>query len=646
MPEAKIGYYKRTQKKLLLSSWKNSEDPSPGLFTYEIVPNRSLYVSRWNMSEQYWTTGSWNGHGFDLVPEMGLDDIFNFSFVDNVNESYFTFWLYDRSILARCVMDVSGQVKMMVWIDNTHWTLTFSQPKQQCEVYGSCGVFGTCILNSVPFCDCLPGFKRKFDNDWDLKDYSGGCVREIDLQCENDGRKDKFLTSPNLRLSQQHSQSLAVGNLGECESACLSNCSCTAYAYDENRCSIWNGELLNMQKLSIGDGGGQTIFIRLSASSSVFSHNKTHKWVLIGAIMGSFALVLVILAVILSCRTRRRRTYEEGSLEFGYTDLQNATKSFSNKLGGGGFGCVFKGILPDSSLIAVKKLESISQGEKQFRNEVSTIGTIHHVNLVRLRGFCTKGNKKLLVYDYMENGSLDSHIFNANESKFLDWKTRYTIALGIARGLAYLHEKCRDCIIHCDIKPENILLDGEFCPKVGDFGLAKLMGRDFSRVLTTMRGTRGYLAPEWISGVAITTKADAYSYGMMLFEILSGRRNLRDFLEDDKKIFFPCLAASVTIEGGDVLDLLDPLLDKADVDVEEVSRVCRVACWCIQDDESIRPSMGRVVGILERVTDVNVPPMPRLLRVLGARQEEMVFFTNPTLGVSSSKKHHFEWFID
>ncbi|KAG8364686.1 hypothetical protein BUALT_Bualt18G0024300 [Buddleja alternifolia] len=567
MPEGKIAYNKRTQKQQLLSCWRNSEDPSPGLFTHEIVPNGSQYISRWNMSEQYWTSGSWNGHGFDLVPEMSLGNFYNFTFVDNENESYFTYSLYDRSILARFVLDVSGQVKMMMWIDNTHWTLTYSQPKEQCDVYGSCGVFGTCNLNSVPFCDCSPGFKRKFDNDWDLKDYSGGCVREIDLQCENNGRKDKFLTSPNLRLSQKHSQSLAVGNLGECESACLSNCSCTTYAYDENRCSIWNDELLNMQKLSVGDGGGRTIFIRLSASSSVFSHKQTHKWVLIGAIMGSFALVLVILAVILNCRTRRRRTCEEGSLAFGYTDLQNATKNFSNKLGGG-----------------------------------------------------------------------DSHIFNASESKFLDWKTRYTIALGIARGLAYLHEKCRDRIIHCDIKPENILLDGEFCPKVGDFGLAKLVGRDFSRVLTTMRGTRGYLAPEWMLGVAITTKADVYSYGMMLFEILSGRRNLEDFLEENKNIFFPCLAASVTIEEGDVLGLLDPLLDKADVDVEEVSRLCRVACWCIQDDESIRPSMGRVVGILERVTDVNMPPMPRLLRVLGARLEEMVLFTNSSRGVSSLVK--------
>ncbi|MBA0688989.1 hypothetical protein Goari_006741, partial [Gossypium aridum] len=176
--------------------------------------------------------------------------------------------------------------------------------------------------------------------------------------------------------------------------------------------------------------------------------------------------------------------------------------------------------------------------EKQFRTEVSTIGTIQHVNLVRLRGFCSDGARKLLVYDYMPKGSLDAHLVHESNSDALDWKTRYQIALGTARGLVYLHEKCRDCIIHCDIKPENILLDAEFCPKVADFGLAKLVGRDFSRVLTTMKGTRGYLAPEWISGVAITPKADVYSYGMMLFEIVSGRRNSQQS-EDGKVRFIP-----------------------------------------------------------------------------------------------------------
>ncbi|KAI3457272.1 hypothetical protein Pfo_013935 [Paulownia fortunei] len=646
LPGGKIAYDKRTQKKQLLTSWTNAEDPAPGLFSLELDPNGRQYIIRWNRSEQYWTSGPWNGYIFSLVPEMRLNYIYNFSYIDNVNESYFTYSLYNPSVISRFIMDVSGQIKQLSWLDNTDWNLFWSQPRQQCEVYAYCGAFGTCNQNSLPFCNCLPGFVHKSENDWNLKDYSGGCVREMNLLCENNGttsndRRDKFFMSPYMSLPE-HSQSLTVGSAVECESACLNNCSCTAYAYDGNGCSLWNGELLNLQQLTEGDGNGRTIYIRLSASSSMFSGAKNNKGVIIGAILGSVAVVVVLLAIIMAVIWRRRRQTVgsskavEGSLvAFGYKDLQNATKNFSDKLGGGGFGSVFKGTLPDSTVIAVKKLESISQGEKQFRTEVSTIGTIQHVNLVRLRGFCSKGNKKLLVYDYMENGSLDSHLFHANESKVLEWKTRYEIALGIARGLSYLHEKCRDCIIHCDIKPENILLDAEFCSKVADFGLAKLVGRDFSRVLTTMRGTRGYLAPEWISGVAITAKADVYSYGMMLFELVSGRRNSENS-GDGKVKFFPSLAASVTVDGGDVLGLLDPVLDR-NADVGEVLKICKVACWCIQDDEDMRPSMGQVVQILEGLMDVNLPPIPRSLQVFVESQEHIIFFTDSSSASQSSQ---------
>ncbi|KAK6141145.1 hypothetical protein DH2020_025118 [Rehmannia glutinosa] len=614
---SKIGYDKRTQKRQVLTSWKNSEDPAPGLFSIEIDPNGSQYIMSWNGSEQYWASGTWNGHGFTKIPEMGVDNIYNFSYVDNENETYFTSWLYDPST-----------------------------PRQQCEVYAYCGAFGACNQNSLPFCSCLPGFNHKSDIEWSLKDYSGGCVRESNLECENNnGRRDKFVMNSYYRLPENF-RLLTIGSVDECESVCLSNCSCTAYAYDENGCFIWNGELFNLQKLTEGDGGGKTIYIKLSASSSVFigtikSHNKGVVIGAIGAIVGSVVVVFVLLAILRFWRQMvgTCETMEGSLVAFGYKDLQIATKNFSDKLGGGGFGYVYKGTLPDSTVIAVKKLESVNQGEKQFRTEVSTIGTIQHVNLVRLRGFCPgRSNEKMLVYDYMENGSLDSHLFNCEKSKVLKWEIRYRIALGIARGLAYLHEKCRDCIIHCDIKPENILLDADFCPRVGDFGLAKLVGRDFSRVLTTMRGTRGYLAPEWISGVAITTKADVYSYGMMLFELVSGRRN-SDHLEDERASkFFPCLAASVTVYGGDILGLLDPILD-GDADSEEVSKLCRVACWCIQDDENIRPSMSRVVQILEGVVDVNLPPIPRSIQLLlVAQQEHIVFFTDSSSGSSSQVK--------
>ena len=257
-------------------------------------------------------------------------------------------------------------------------------------------------------------------------------------------------------------------------------------------------------------------------------------------------------------------------------------------------------------------------GEKQFRNEVRTIGRIQHVNLVRLRGFSSHGSERLLVYDYMPNGSLDRALFGgAAAPPTLSWSARFQIALGAARGLLYLHEGCRDCIIHCDMKPENILLDEDLVPKVADFGMAKLVGRDFSRVLTTVRGTIGYLAPEWISGVPITAKADVYSYGMVLLEIMSGRRNARCWVTTEHGAslseYFPLVAARNVSEGAALVALLDGRL-QGDADPRELERACMVACWCVQDDEAHRPTMEQVVQALEGVVAVNVPPIPTSLQ--------------------------------
>ncbi|KAI9094262.1 hypothetical protein K1719_026844 [Acacia pycnantha] len=413
---------------------------------------------------------------------------------------------------------------------------------------------------------------------------------------------------PNVALPK-HAQSVGVGNAGECESTCLNNCSCAAYAYDSNGCSVWNGDLLSVQQLSQDDSNGETFYLKLAASE--FLDTKRKNGEVIGIVVGVAGGLGVLLAILLFVIIRRRRIVGKGKsvegslMAFGYRDLQNATQNFSEKLGGGGFGSVFKGTLADSSVVAVKKLESISQGEKQFRSEVSTIGTVQHVNLVRLRGFCSEGNRKLLVYDYMPNGSLNAHLFEEKNSQKLEWKLRYQIALGIARGLTYLHEKCRDCIIHCDIKPENILLDPDFCPKVADFGLAKLVGRDFSRVLTTMRGTRG-------------------------------RRN-SEASEDGQVKFFPTWAANVVSQGGDVLDLLDPSLER-NADTDELTRIIKLASWCVQDEESHRPSMGQIVQILEGVLDANLPPIPRSLRALVENQENIVFFTDSSSKQSSQTR--------
>lgn len=198
------------------------------------------------------------------------------------------------------------------------------------------------------------------------------------------------------------------------------------------------------------------------------------------------------------------------------------------------YGIVYKGNLPDGRVIAVKRLRSVGGGEAEFWAEVAVIARMHHLNLVRLWGFCAEKDERMLVYEYVSNGSLDKFLFrrpaaaatDAPPRPLLDWNIRYRIALGVARAIAYLHEECLEWVLHCDIKPENILLEDDFCPKVSDFGLSKLATKKDKVTMSRIRGTRGYLAPEWvIQREPITAKADVYSFGMVLLEIVSGRRN-------------------------------------------------------------------------------------------------------------------------
>ncbi|KAJ0988008.1 hypothetical protein J5N97_006364 [Dioscorea zingiberensis] len=637
LPGGKIAYDKVTGVGQKLIAWKDSENPSPGSFSFEMDPQgASQYLLQWKGSQTYWRTGLWDGRMFTGIPEMNgmtSNHDYNLTYFETDKEKYVAYFVQASNIISRVIMDVSGQLKMLTWVEiNQQWTQFWFEPKAQCQVIALCGPFGICNEHSSSYCSCLKGFRQKSPKDWDLSDHSGGCVRNTKLQCggnttslQANVEKDEFFQMSIVRLPDngQNIQSTESSSKDDCELACLTNCSCTAYSYGSSICTIWYGDLLNLQDQYTGSDGG-TLYIRLAASE-LPSHRKNGHitWLVAAAGVAGFLVCVVVVWILVVWRRRMRRRQPISTAElpvmgglvvFNYSELQRVTKNFSDKLGAGGFGTVFKGVLLDSTAVAVKRLEGLRQGEKQFRAEVSTLGTIQHVNLISLRGFCAEGDdKRLLVFDYMPNGSLDSHLFHNDSSKVLDWSARYQIALGIARGLAYLHEKCRECIIHCDIKPENILLDAAFNPIVADFGLAKLLGREFSHVLTTMRGTIGYLAPEWISGLAITPKADVYSFGMMLLEIISGKRNTKQAETGD--YYFPVKAAMQVTEG--VVDcLLDERLN-GDADMEEVNRACRVACWCIQDMDSERPTMGMVVQVLEGLLEVNVPPIPKLLHDLG-----------------------------
>ena len=624
LPGGKIGDSKHGKGKIVLTPWRSPENPATGIFSVDVGPNGTSHILLWNHTKIYWSSGEWTGKNFVNVPEIDKNYyVKNFRHVKTENESYFTYDAGVPTAVTRFLLDYTGQLKQFVWGEGfTQWTIFWTRPTLQCEVYGFCGAFSSCNNQKEPLCECMQGFEPTVLKYWELEDHSDGCVRKTPLECGNGGNDTFFVISNT--VFPVDSENLTVTTSEECEKACLSNCSCTAYAYD-NGCLIWKGDLFNLRKLQDDNEGGKDLHVRIAASELVETGTNTTRekattekvtWILIGTI-GGFLLLFGILLVVFCRRHRRPNKALEASDDslvlFKYRDLRKATKNFSEKLGEGGFGSVFKGTLPNSTVIAVKKLKNRTQEEKQFRTEVSSIGTIQHINLVRLRGFCAEASKRCLVFDYMPNGSLEHHLFR-KDSKILDWKTRYDIAVGTARGLAYLHEKCRDCIIHCDIKPENILLDAAYNPKVADFGLAKLIGRDFSRALTTMRGTRGYLAPEWLSGEAITPKTDVFSYGMLLFEVVSGGRN-RDLLEDGTDDYFPTRVVDVINRGDDVLTLLDSRLE-GNATMEELTRACKVACWCIQDNEKDRPTMGQIVQILEGVSEVGTPPMPRFLQNL------------------------------
>lgn len=283
---------------------------------------------------------------------------------------------------------------------------------------------------------------------------------------------------------------------------------------------------------------------------------------------------------------------------FSYKELQAITNGFGKMVGKGGFGAVYEGLLGDGNKVAVKQLEGLQQGDKEFRSEVAIMGAIHHFNILRLLGFCAQGKHRLLVYEYMENGSLDHWLFkNPKRQSILSWSVRWKIALGTARGLAYLHDECRERIIHLDVKPQNILLDEDFIPKVADMGLSRLLGRADSEVVTTMRGTPGYLAPEWLKGGAIDAKCDVFSFGMLVMEIISGRKNLDHNIEENDNLYYPQWAYKKALEGS-IEELTDAKLE-TETEVQQVRQMISIAFLCVLENPTGRPTMSEVVQMLE-----------------------------------------------
>ncbi|ERM94946.1 G-type lectin S-receptor-like serine/threonine-protein kinase SD2-2 [Amborella trichopoda] len=617
-----------------LVSWESPTNPAAGKYIFRLKPlEYGQFVLLYEDREVYWTSGKWNRNSFSGIPEMTVKYIYDFRFMNAYTpNAYFVYTEPDPNLrpFSRFYIDFSGVMKQQTWSSQiNNWYMFWSRPENHCDVYGICGKNGFCIDPSGrKTCSCMAGFSPEKISGWDSGDYSDGCIRDHSFECSEN---DKFVDMGLMAFSSKATVSFS-GDPKTCRESCLRNCSCLGFTYSEDIafCENLYGGFFNVKNLTSGSPG-KVLSVKVSQDFYITSGEncrKTSRTLIAGLCALSLVMAgaLILQAIIWKRRRSKRRRMADisasGLRVFSYKELDTATRGFSEKLGHGGFGVVFRGVLPDSSQVAVKRLEKPGvSGEKEFINEILTIGTLQHVNLVRLRGFCSENLNRLLVYDFMVNGPLSSY-FNQESTKTLDWETRFKIALGSARGIAYLHEECRDTVIHCDIKPENILLDHDFTAKVSDFGMAKLLGREFSRVATTTRGTRGYLAPEWIAGLPITSKADVYSYGMTLLEIVSGRRNLQsDFPVSlpAKEWCFPAWASERVAEGeeGAVVDgRLGSVFDRA-----EAERLCRVAVWCIQDEEKERPAMGDVVKMVQGTVEVRVPPQPRSLKALVAEEE-------------------------
>lgn len=486
-------------------------------------------------------------------------------------------------------------------------------PQNSCGVPEYCDPYYVCYFEN--WCQCPPPLSSRF-----------GCKPQSLSACSHSANQmDLFYVGEKLDyFAIPYVAPVLKNNVNACIEACRDNCSCNVLFFDNSsrNCFLFD-EIGSYQRSDPGANGYVSYMKILRTSSKGSRRRKKEALFIVLLSIATIAVISVLVYIGYWYRNKRRRLddYSQENLDednfldsisgmpvrFSYNELSQATRNFLTKVGQGGFGSVYQGVLPDGTRLAVKKLEGVGQGKKEFRAEVSTIGSIHHLHLVKLKGFCVEGAHRLLVYEFMSNGSLNRWIFKSDgQGASLDWNMRYSIALGTAKGLAYLHEECEGKIVHCDIKPENVLLDDNFVAKVSDFGLAKLMSREESLVYTTLRGTRGYLAPEWITNNPISEKSDVFSYGIVLLEIIGGRKNY-DPKEIPEKVHFPSYAFKM-LEEGKAKEIVDPRVE-VDAADERVITAIKVALWCVQDDMHMRPPMTKVVQMLEGLCDVPQPPV-------------------------------------
>ncbi|KAK7264465.1 hypothetical protein RJT34_32074 [Clitoria ternatea] len=513
LPGMKLGWNLETGLETTLTSWTGFDDPAQGKYSIKMDLRGYPQVILFNGLDIKTRIGPWNGDSLVGYPDPTTTSTSQI-FVFNEKELYYGGELLDRSVLIAYTLTPSGIGESFYLTIQTGTRRVFATGDQdQCENYARCGANSICSIDgNHPTCECLKGYVPKFPKDWNLSLWSDGCVPRNKSNCKT-SYTDGFFKYTHIKLPDTSSSRFnKTMNLDQCRKSCLNNCSCVAYANLDIRdrgsgCLLWFNNLVDLRKFS---QWGQDFYIRVPASELGAARKFCSKHYKI--------------------KPAGKEDFDLPT--FDLSVLANATENFSsnNKLGQGGFGPVYKGTLVNGEELAVKKLSKKSgQGFEEFKNEVALIAKLQHRNLVKLLGCCIEGEDKMLIYEYMPNKSLDYFIFDETKRKLLDWPKRFNIISCIARGILYLHQDSRLRIIHRDLKTSNILLDSKLDAKISDFGLARtLLGDQVEANTNRVVGTYGYISPEYAVHGHFSTKSDIFSYGVIVLEIISGKKN-RDF---------------------------------------------------------------------------------------------------------------------
>ncbi|XP_059432972.1 G-type lectin S-receptor-like serine/threonine-protein kinase LECRK3 [Corylus avellana] len=526
-----------------------------------------------------------------------------------------------KDVVYRLTIDPDGILRLYShdMNQNGDWTVKWFTPDDNvCKPKGLCGINGYCVVIDLQVgCKCLPQFESV-----NKEDRSSGCQRNFTAEsCES----DRYAMEPVLNtVWENNNYSIIISTTQDnCGEACLQDCNCEAALFKDGVCTKQRLPL----RFGRRDQTDSTVALIKVGTSTVTIDGYMPKErkkerrldiLIVGVSLLAFALVVLAISGIAVYRNRvwsYKVISNHGNTVLGedvapksftYAQLEKVTGGFKEELGRGAFGTVYKGAIWNGvgqRIVAVKRLDKLlAEREREFHTEMKVIGRTHHKNLVRLLGYCHDGPNRLLVYEYMSNGSLADVLFTPEKQP--SWNERMEIARNIARGILYLHEECEPQIIHCDVKPQNILMDENRRPKISDFGLSKLMKADQTKTFTHIRGTKGYVAPEWHRKMPVTVKVDVYSFGIVLLEIICCRKSVDLDLPEEEAILeewvYQCFESCE----------LSKLVNNEEVDKRQLERITKVGLWCILDEPSLRPSMKKVLLMLEGTVDIPVPPSP------------------------------------